>query len=226
MVLISLYNFFIIFIYHTTDVQTKGPSSRTTASLGAPHDDTTSSPTSTSTCTHSVQAGEGKTNRQHFGDTLTTPVALSSAFWFKDTDQLVDFCEDRHKSFEYGRYGNPTTSVAEDKLSALEGAEECLFSASGMSTCTTMMLALVPKVWVTSYFQFLLSLSLSLSLFLSLIYLFSTNLYNFVSYDMDFIYFLIYCLFIHLFHLLSVCLFQFFLLFLFSCEPYLFSMFH
>lgn len=50
----------------------------------------------------------------------------------------------RYGSYEYGRYGNPTTRVCEEKIRALEGAEDCLVSASGMNSATTMLLALVP----------------------------------------------------------------------------------
>ncbi len=42
------------------------------------------------------------------------------------------------------RYGNPTTRVVEEKIRELEGAEDCLVSASGMNSATTMLLALVP----------------------------------------------------------------------------------
>ncbi|XVF58313.1 hypothetical protein PTKIN_Ptkin07bG0055800 [Pterospermum kingtungense] len=52
--------------------------------------------------------------------------------------------EKRHKSFEYGRYGNPTTVVLEEKISALEGAESTLITASGMCATTVMLMALVP----------------------------------------------------------------------------------
>lgn len=52
--------------------------------------------------------------------------------------------EGTHSSFEYGRYGNPTTRAAEEKICALEGAEDALLSASGMNSATTLMLALVP----------------------------------------------------------------------------------
>ncbi|MFN3875030.1 MAG: PLP-dependent transferase, partial [Flavobacteriales bacterium] len=38
---------------------------------------------------------------------------------------------------EYGRYGNPTQHVAEQKLAALEGAEQALLFSSGMAAITT-----------------------------------------------------------------------------------------
>ena len=57
---------------------------------------------------------------------------------------MIAFQEGRYESFEYGRYGNPTTRVCEEKLAELEGAETALLSTSGMNSATTMLLALVP----------------------------------------------------------------------------------
>lgn len=75
---------------------------------------------------------------------MTTPIVQTSTYTFRNTKELIDFQEGAHTSFEYGRYGNPTTRAVEEKLMELEGAEDCLLSASGMNTATTMLLALVP----------------------------------------------------------------------------------
>lgn len=93
--------------------------------------------------TKAVQAGESG-GRVSMSDCITTPIAQTSAYSFRDTAQLIDFCEKRYVSHEYGRYGNPTTKVCEDKLIALEDAEDCLLSNGGQNTATTMILALVP----------------------------------------------------------------------------------
>lgn len=77
-------------------------------------------------------------------DSLTTPIVQTATFTFRNTAELIAYQEGKYGSYEYGRYGNPTTKVCEDKLSALEGGESCLLSASGMNTATTMLLALVP----------------------------------------------------------------------------------
>ncbi|KAJ7974376.1 cystathionine gamma-synthase, chloroplastic-like [Quillaja saponaria] len=77
-------------------------------------------------------------------DAITTPVVNTSAYFFKKTADLIDFKEKRSVSFEYGRYGNPTTVVLEEKISALEGAESTLIMASGMCASTVMLMALVP----------------------------------------------------------------------------------
>ncbi|KAK8607182.1 hypothetical protein V6N13_052926 [Hibiscus sabdariffa] len=90
-----------------------------------------------------VHAGE-RLGRGIVTDAITTPVVNTSAYFFKKTQELIDFKEKRHKSFEYGRYGNPTTVVAEEKISALEGADSTLIMASGMCASTVMLMALVP----------------------------------------------------------------------------------
>ncbi|CAA7038644.1 unnamed protein product [Microthlaspi erraticum] len=90
-----------------------------------------------------VHAGE-RLGRGIVTDAITTPVVNTSAYFFKKTAELIDFKEKRSASFEYGRYGNPTTVVLEEKISALEGAESTLVMASGMCASTVMLLALVP----------------------------------------------------------------------------------
>nr|XP_016504665.1 PREDICTED: cystathionine gamma-synthase 1, chloroplastic-like [Nicotiana tabacum] len=90
-----------------------------------------------------IHAGE-RLGRGIVTDAITTPVVNTSAYFFNKTSELIDFKEKRRASFEYGRYGNPTTVVLEEKISALEGAESTLLMASGMCASTVMLLALVP----------------------------------------------------------------------------------
>ncbi|CAA3009127.1 cystathionine gamma-synthase 1, chloroplastic-like [Olea europaea subsp. europaea] len=90
-----------------------------------------------------IHAGE-RLGRGIVTDAITTPVVNTSAYFFNKTSELIDFKEKRRASFEYGRYGNPTTIVAEEKISALEGSESTLLMASGMCASTVMLLALVP----------------------------------------------------------------------------------
>jgi cystathionine gamma-synthase len=78
-------------------------------------------------------------------DSLTTPIVQTSTYTFRDTAELIAYQEGTHTSFEYGRYGNPTVRAVEEKLMALEGAEDALLSASGMCSATTMLLSLVPQ---------------------------------------------------------------------------------
>lgn len=94
--------------------------------------------------TRAVHGGE-REGRPRVSDALTTPIVQTTAYWFRDTQELIDYQEGRYKSFEYGRYGNPTVRAAEEKLCEIEGADACLISASGMSSITTLLLALLPK---------------------------------------------------------------------------------
>eukprot|EP00245_Coleochaete_scutata_P005499 TRINITY_DN1910_c0_g2_i1.p1 TRINITY_DN1910_c0_g2~~TRINITY_DN1910_c0_g2_i1.p1 ORF type:complete len:413 (+),score=55.01 TRINITY_DN1910_c0_g2_i1:23-1240(+) len=94
--------------------------------------------------TLAIHAGE-RGGRPKTTDAITTPIVQTATYTFKDTAELIRFQEGTHESYEYGRYGNPTTRVVEQKLSIMEGAEDTLLSASGMCSATTMLLALVPK---------------------------------------------------------------------------------
>ncbi len=94
--------------------------------------------------TKAVHGGERST-RSRVTDSLTTPIVQTAAFWFRDTQEVIAYQEGRHPSFEYGRYGNPTTRAVETKLAELERGEDCVVSASGMNSVTTMLLALVPQ---------------------------------------------------------------------------------
>ena len=77
-------------------------------------------------------AGERKEGRPRVSDSLTTPIVCTSTYHFKDTEELIAYQEGRYGSFEYGRYGNPTTKACEEKIRQLEGGEDALLSASGM----------------------------------------------------------------------------------------------
>lgn len=100
--------------------------------------------TSVRSSTKSVHAGERR-GRPKVSDALTTPIVQTSTYTFKDTAELIAYQEGTFKSYEYGRYGNPTVRVCEEKIMELENAEACLISSSGMNTATTLLLALVPQ---------------------------------------------------------------------------------
>lgn len=87
-----------------------------------------------------MHAGEP---RPQPNDAVVTPIACTSTYTFRDTAELRDHFEGRVQRDEYGRYGNPTVAVAERKLAALEGAEDCALFASGMAAITTALFALL-----------------------------------------------------------------------------------
>ncbi len=92
--------------------------------------------------TTAVHAGEPRPKPGH---ALATPIIQTSTYTFADTQELKDHFDGRIERVEYGRYGNPTQRTAEDKLAALEGAEDCLLFASGMAAMTTTLFAMLSR---------------------------------------------------------------------------------
>jgi cystathionine gamma-synthase len=90
--------------------------------------------------TIAVHGGEA---RPKLGNALATPIVQTATYTFANTDELRDHFERRIERQEYGRYGNPTQHVAEQKLAQLEGAEDCLLFASGMAAITTTLFAVL-----------------------------------------------------------------------------------
>jgi cystathionine gamma-synthase len=94
--------------------------------------------------TQAVHGGEER--RKPYG-ALTTPVVQSSTFTFRDTAEILDFMQAKEQGAanrdEYGRYSNPTQTAAELKLATLEGGEQALLFASGMSAISTTLLTLL-----------------------------------------------------------------------------------
>lgn len=92
--------------------------------------------------TAAVHAGEP---RRKSGNALTTPITQTATYTFADTQELRDHFEHRIEREEYGRYGNPTQRIAEHKLAALEGAQDCLLVSSGMAAVTTTLFAMLSR---------------------------------------------------------------------------------
>lgn len=76
-------------------------------------------------------------------DAATVPIVCAATYTFESSAELKDHFEGRIERQEYGRYGNPTVRAAEEKLAALDAAEDCALFASGMAAITTTLLALL-----------------------------------------------------------------------------------
>jgi len=92
--------------------------------------------------TLAVHGGEARSKALN---AITMPIAQTSTYTFADTQELCDHFERRIEREEYGRYGNPTQRVAEEKLAALEGAEDGLLFSSGMAAVTTTLFAILSR---------------------------------------------------------------------------------
>jgi cystathionine beta-lyase/cystathionine gamma-synthase len=90
--------------------------------------------------TLAIHGGESK---HGLGAPVTTPITRTSTFTFSSTAEMKRWAEGRSKAYIYTRYGNPTLSVAETKLAALEGAEAAVVAASGMAAISSALLSVL-----------------------------------------------------------------------------------
>jgi cystathionine gamma-synthase len=91
----------------------------------------------------STLAVHGGEPRPKLGNSLATPIIQTATYTFSNTRELHDHFQRRIEREEYGRYGNPTQRIAEQKLAVLEGAEDCLLFSSGMAAVTTAVYAVL-----------------------------------------------------------------------------------
>ncbi len=73
---------------------------------------------------------------------LDTPLVLSSAFGFESAAEAAGAFAGENEAYIYGRWANPTVEALEAKLAALEGAEACAATASGMAAISGTVLSL------------------------------------------------------------------------------------
>ena len=90
--------------------------------------------------TRSVHGGE---HRDKPFSSVTNPIVQTSTYVFQNTRELIDYTTGEVDREEYGRYGNPTKSVAERKIAELEGGEDAALFSSGMSAFTSVLLAML-----------------------------------------------------------------------------------
>ena len=86
--------------------------------------------------TKAIHAGNVKD--QQYG-ALTTPIYQSSTFVFDSCEQGGRRFAGAENGYIYTRLGNPTVSVLENKVAALEGGEAALATASGMGAISSCL---------------------------------------------------------------------------------------
>jgi len=90
--------------------------------------------------TLALHAGE---DRFHVNAPVATPITRTTTFTFADSEEMHRWADGKSSAFMYTRYANPTLRVAEEKIAALEGAEDALVLASGMAAISTTLLSMV-----------------------------------------------------------------------------------
>jgi O-succinylhomoserine sulfhydrylase len=89
--------------------------------------------------TLAVRAG---TQRSQFNE-HSEGVYLTSSFVFDDAAEAARRFSGEEDGMVYSRYTNPTVQMLETRLAALEGAESCVSTASGMSAILAAMMSLM-----------------------------------------------------------------------------------
>jgi O-succinylhomoserine sulfhydrylase len=86
-----------------------------------------------------VRAGQRRTEFQENSEALF----LTSSFVFENAAQAAARFSGGEEGFVYSRFSNPTVSMFQDRLAALEGAEACVATASGMSAILAASMAVL-----------------------------------------------------------------------------------
>jgi len=89
--------------------------------------------------TLAVRAGTQRSQFQEHSEGLF----LTSSFVFDNAAQAAERFSGAQDGMVYSRYTNPTVSMLQDRLAALEGAQHCIATASGMSAILACVLALL-----------------------------------------------------------------------------------
>jgi len=80
--------------------------------------------------------------RSGFGET-SEALYLNSGFTYTDAQEALDSFTDETDHFLYSRFHNPTVAMFEKRLAAIEGAEHCVATSSGMSAMFASLACLV-----------------------------------------------------------------------------------
>ena len=89
--------------------------------------------------TDAVRAG---LTRSGFGET-SEALFLNSGFSYSSAQEAFDSFTDETDHFLYSRFHNPTVAMFEKRLAAIEGAEFCVATGSGMSAMFTSIACMV-----------------------------------------------------------------------------------
>ena len=84
----------------------------------------------------------GREPDSNFG-IVNPPVYHASTILFKTYDDFLEAEDARRKGPVYGRHGTETHRLLENIIAALEGAEKCLLTSSGLNAISTTLLALL-----------------------------------------------------------------------------------
>lgn len=80
--------------------------------------------------------------RSGFGET-SEALYLNSGFTYADAQEALESFTDETDHFVYSRFHNPTVAMFEKRLAAIEGAQHCIATGSGMSAMFASLACIV-----------------------------------------------------------------------------------
>ena len=86
-----------------------------------------------------TEAVHGGTNRTAFGET-SEALFLTSGYVYDSMEAAERRFKNEEPGFVYSRFSNPTVRAFEERMAALEGAEDARATATGMAAVTSAML--------------------------------------------------------------------------------------
>ena len=89
-----------------------------------------------------TRAVRGGLRRSSFDET-SEALFLTSGYAYNSAEEAEATFKGESTHFQYSRFGNPTVSMFQDRLAALENAEACIATATGMSAVFYALLALL-----------------------------------------------------------------------------------
>jgi O-succinylhomoserine sulfhydrylase len=82
----------------------------------------------------------GGVQRSHHGETAEA-LFLTSGYVYDDAEQAEATFAGTAEHYQYSRFANPTLTMLEQRLCAIEGAEDCRTTATGMAAVNAALLA-------------------------------------------------------------------------------------
>lgn len=90
-----------------------------------------------------TKAVHGGTRRSQYNE-VSEAIFLTQGFVYDSAEQAeARFIESTRDEFIYARYGNPTVAMFEDRIAALEGAEDAFATASGMAAVNGALMSVL-----------------------------------------------------------------------------------
>ena len=78
-------------------------------------------------------------------DEMAEPIFLTQGYIYPTAAEAEAAFAGEIERYQYSRYGNPTVTMFEDRLAAIEGAEDCFATATGMAAVFVSMAAILEQ---------------------------------------------------------------------------------